>query len=340
MDAAAGALIAMWPLVACVGDPAERPAEPSTAVDRRIDEAVAAGFSGVVLVRSGSSTTLRSSGLADRANGVPNGPAIAYDVGSITKDLTAAAVFRLQEQGLVDLDDPLSAYFPEAPPDKAGIVLRDVVRHRAGFRTYHDTGGDFEPMTREEARRRILAQELRFPPGSRYGYSNSGYTLLADLIETRTGSYVDFVRTELLDRAGLGATGFYGDVPVDAAIGYDAATYGDNDPASWPYTWALVGNGGLVSAVGDLDRWFDAVPEVLDDYDTYVADYLADGAVEIDGDTVYSYAGAGDFGLGGSVVDSPARERRVIVVTNAYTAYDSEQLTVDLALLLLRPTAE
>lgn len=319
---------------ACTPEPTPGPRNPGP-LEQRIDEAVAAGFSGVVRIDDRGARLERASGLADREAGVDNTPETAFDVGSITKDLTAALVFRLQEQGRLDLADRLGDVLPDVPPDKADIVLLDVVRHRAGFRPYHDTEGDFEPMTRLEARERILAQKLRFAPGSRYAYSNSGYTLLADIVEERTGSYREAVRSELLAPAGLHATGFYGEVPAATAIGYGAATHGANDPATWEYTWALVGNGGLVTTVGDLAAWFDALPVVLDDYETFARDYLADGAVEVGGELVYSFAGAGDHGLGGAAVDCPACDQRVIVVTNATDDYDAEQLTVDLALLLL-----
>lgn len=328
----------MWFLLACTDRPDPRPTDTDDPVSERIATAIADGFSGVVRI-TGDPNLVRVAGMADRPNGIPNTADTAFDVGSITKDVTAAAMFRLQEQGQVDLDATLSQIFPEVPADKAEIRLLDVLRHRAGFRTYHDTEGDFEPMDRAEARARIFAQELRFPPGTHYAYSNSGYTLLADVIETLTGSYVDYVHTELL--ADLPEIGFYGDPvwdDVDTAIGYDSSTYLDNDPATWPYTWALVGNGGLVSSTGSLDRWFTELPTLLDDYPTYEAEYLAPDAAMIDGRTVYSFAGAGDFGLGGAVVDCPSCPFRVLVVTNAYDSYDAEQLTVDLALMLLQPT--
>ena len=232
-------------------------------VEARVEQAGADGFSGSILVTVDGVTLLtRSYGLADRENDVPNRVGTAYDVGSVLKDLTAATSSGFRPPALAT-SDTLSAIFAEAPPDKAAITLLQVIQHRAGFDEYHDTDGDFEPMTRLEARQRILDQELLFEPGAEFAYSNSGYTLLADVIESVSGRpFTDHVREELVAPAGMESTGFYDDpiwAQVDAAIGYDADRVLDNDPATWPYTWALVGNGGLVTTVSDLERWLVAV---------------------------------------------------------------------------------
>jgi CubicO group peptidase (beta-lactamase class C family) len=96
------------------------------------------------------------------------------------------------------------------PADKAGITLLQSAQHRAGFDEYHDDDGGFEPMTREGARERIFAQELRFEPGSATGYSKSGYTLLADVVEAVAGrAYTDDVRDERMAPAGLESSGFF-----------------------------------------------------------------------------------------------------------------------------------
>lgn len=125
-------------------------------------------------------------GLADREQAVPNEVSTAFDVGSIMKDLTAVAVFRLEGAGLLSRVDTLDQWF-SVPPDKAGITIDQLLGHRAGFRDFHDSTGDFEPLDRDEALARIFEQQLLFPPGQNVAYSSSGYTLLAAIIEEASG---------------------------------------------------------------------------------------------------------------------------------------------------------
>jgi CubicO group peptidase (beta-lactamase class C family) len=337
-------------VVAACSDPHEsagsnQPHVPG-AVRELIDEAVESGFSGAILITAdGKRLTTEAHGLADRDSATANTPNTAFDVGSILKSFTATAIFRLTEDGVVTLDTSLAEIFPDVPADKADITLREVVQHRAGFDEYHDTMGDFEPMTRLEARAHIFGQELLFPPDTDEAYSNSGYTLLADVIETVSGEpYVDFVRHALFEGAGMSSSGFYSEpvwTEVDTAIGYDASTFGENDPATWPYTWALVGNGGLVTTVGDLERFITAlfggriVGEVTLDVMREV--YFGAGEATVGDELVYGEAGAGDFGLGGVAVFAPQSETRVIVATNTYDVFDIESFASELALLLLEP---
>jgi CubicO group peptidase (beta-lactamase class C family) len=317
--------------------------EPPSAEERelrlRIDDAVAAGFSGSILVTvDGKRRVTEAHGLANREEALENTPQTAFDAGSILKAFTATALFRLEQDGALALSDSLGDILPEAPPDKAAITLLEILQHRAGFDEYHDTLGDFEPMTRPEARARILAQELLFEPGTDSAYSNSGYTLLADVIETVSGrAFTDYVRGALFEPAGLVQSGFYSEPlweTVETAVGYDASTFGDNDPSGWPYTWALVGNGGLVTTVLDLDRWLSALfgGRVLSEatFERLRTEYLEDGAAEVSGETVYSEAGAGDFGFGGVVTFAPAPDTRVIIATNTYETFDIEGLALDL----------
>ena len=316
----------------------------ATEIRNRIDEAVADGLSGAILVTvNGESMITEAHGLADRENDVANTVETAFDVGSILKNFTATAVFKLAEDGVLELSDPLSAFFPDVPADKADITLLELVQHRAGFDEYHDTEGDFEPMTRLEAREHIFAQELLFEPGTDEAYSNSGYTLLADVVETTSGeAFTDYVHDALFEPAGMVSSGFYSEPlwqSVDTAIGYDASTFEGNDPATWPYTWALVGNGGLVTTVEDLERWVNALfgGQVVaeETLDAMREDYFSEGEATIGGETVYGEAGAGDFGLGGAAVYAPEPNTQVIVATNTFEVVDIEELAVDLALIAL-----
>jgi CubicO group peptidase (beta-lactamase class C family) len=318
------------------------PSELERKLRTQIDDAVASGFSGAILLTVGGERLVAEGhGFADRDEQSENTPETAFDVGSIMKSFTATAIFGLVERGSLELSTSLADIFPETPPDKADITMLDLLTHSAGFDEYHDTEGDFEPMTRLEAREHIFAQELLFPPGSDSAYSNSGYTLLADVIESVSGEpFADHLRHAVFERAELEHTGFYSDPiwqTVETAIGYDASTFGDNDPARWPYTWALVGNGGLVTTVLDLDRWLSALWEgrVVSEatLDLMRSEYL--DAVELEGEIVYAEAGAGDFGLGGVLVFAPVPDTRILIATNAYETFDIEAWALDLTLLAM-----
>lgn len=306
----------------------------------RFDEAADDGFEGVALVIVDGETVLeRGYGLADRQSETANTAQTAFDFGSVMKDLTAAAIFKLEDEGVLAADDTLAEIFEGVPEDKAEITVLQLAQHSAGFDEYHDTEGDFEAFTREEARAAIFAQELLFEPGSDEAYSNAGYTLLADVIEEKAGrAFTEYVRQELLEPAGMRSSGFYGDevwARVDTAIGYDAEMFEDNDPASWPLTWALVGNGGLVATAGDIARWLEAARDggVLSEaaLARYETEYLELSAIELDGRVVYAFAGAGDYGLGGVAVDCPELDTRFVIATNTYTVFDIEALAMELA---------
>lgn len=316
----------------------------ATEVAQRFADAAAAGFSGSALVIVGGRQILAAGyGMADRQKGTPNGVETAFDFGSVLKDFTAAAIFQLAGEGKLTTSAPLSTLFDDVPADKATITVLQILQHRAGLAEYHDTEGDFEAMTRLEARARIFAEPLLFDPGEDEAYSNSGYTLLADIVETVSGQpFTDYVREHLFAPANLQASGFFGDPlfqQVDTAIGYEASTFGANDPAGWPYTWALIGNGGLVSTVGDLDRWATAMwtGRVLAPaaFDAYRSNYLESAKGELEGATVYAAAGGGDYGLGGLVLDCPEKSTRIVIGTNTHDSFDIETFGLELGRFVL-----
>lgn len=331
---------------ACSDSNPDEPVELATdpEIEAMFESAEADGFSGAALVTvEGQRLLARGYGLANRAAKTENRTTTAFDVGSVMKELTATGIFLLDERGELSLSDALVDLLPDVPADKADITVLQIVQHAAGFDEYHDTEGDFEPMTREQARARILDQELLFEPGSDAAYSNSGYTLLADIIETVTGTpFTRFVHDELFARAGMEHSGFYSEPlwqTVDTAVGYGSERFEDNDPATWPYTWALVGNGGLVATVEDLDRWIVALEggDVVEPatFEVMRDEYLAQGAVTIDDEVIYAGAGAGDFGLGGVVVSAPGRDTRIVLASNTFDVFDIEDLAQELLLYVL-----
>lgn len=229
--------------------------------------AVNEGFSGVALVRYRGEVLLHAaSGEASRSEGVENATETPFDVGSLTKQFTGAATLALVEQGKLSLDDTLADFFEQVPEDKAAITVHQLLTHTAGLPDA--IGDDDEAVWREEYLERAFERELFYSPGTVHYYSNTGYSLLAAIIEEASGqSYEMFLREALFEPAGLTQTGYL--LPkweVQPATGYQEDEL--DEPLARPhdetgYTWNLRGNGGLLSTTEELLRWHDALTSGL-----------------------------------------------------------------------------
>ncbi|GAB3494559.1 hypothetical protein GCM10027521_43080 [Amycolatopsis cihanbeyliensis] len=209
------------------------------------------------------------------------------------------------------------------------------------MREYHDTEGDFEPMTRAVALRRILDQELVFRPGTGEAYSNSGYTLAAILVEEVTGREFTSVVGDLFAAAGLRHTGFYGSetlrgLPV--ATGYEGSVHGRNNPAYWEPTWALLGGGGIAATVRDLRTWWQALrdstllrPESTELLLDAVAPEQAPEQA-VDGVRGRGTSGLNDFGFGATIVQLERPRSVLVVASNANPPED--EVTTEVGLVL------
>ena len=304
-------------------------------LDNYIRTAVKAGFSGAVLVAKGGEVILHNGyGLADREKNIPMKKDTVFDIGSITKRFTRAATLKLEEQGKLKRSDPLTTFIDDVPGDKAGITIEHLLEHTAGLHEYHDTRGDFEEMDREKAVKTILNQKLLFEPGNREAYSNSGYTLLAVIIELVSGqSYQSFLKEYLFKPAGMNRTGFYRD-PLweeeEVAVGYEGRTIGKkNSPYYWPHmTWALVGGGGMVSSVGELYKWVQAL-----EAEKVLSEKTKEKMYDPQGSPM-AYAGGNDFGFSSVVFEYPVEKNYIIVATNAHDNISATFLGRQISLIL------
>ncbi|HEX9953326.1 MAG TPA: serine hydrolase [Rubricoccaceae bacterium] len=230
-------------------------------LDAHLRDAAAAGFSGAVLLAHGDTVLLHQGyGLADREHGVPVTPETAFDIGSVTKPFTAAAILRLQEEGLLSVDDPITRFFSDVPEDKREITVHHLLTHSAGL--LDALGGDYEVAPRDSVVRLAMASDLAWVPGTRYRYSNVGYTLLGAIVERVSGlGYETYLREHVLLPAGMEKTGYVlpGWAEADVAVGYkDGEQWGRPTEKPWaddgPY-WHLRANGGLIAPLADLYRW-------------------------------------------------------------------------------------
>ncbi|PHR93388.1 MAG: hypothetical protein COA69_05485 [Robiginitomaculum sp.] len=163
------------------------------------------GFEGVVAVsRRGQGTIYRGYGQS-AAHGVP-GEDTQFDMGSITKTITATLVMKLVEQGEITIDTQLKDIFVQVPADKAGITVHQLLTHSAGF--VEAVGRDFEELGREDFISRVFESLLQFEPGQEYRYSNVGYSMLAAIIEKRTGKTYQVYLAGVLAEAGIADIGY------------------------------------------------------------------------------------------------------------------------------------
>jgi CubicO group peptidase (beta-lactamase class C family) len=257
-------------VLAAVQTPAEEP--PAVAWDSigdRIQWEAAHGFSGVVLVaREGKVVFTKAYGMADREKRIPMRVDTVMGIGSTPIDFTKAGILLLAERGKLKRSDPITRFISNVPPDKQGITIEHLMTGRSGLRNFHDVPSDRDKdhswIDRDEAVRRILSQQLLFPPGKGREHSHSAWGLLAAILEIASGqSYEVFTREQLFKPAGMKDTGFFGE-PVSEermALGYGPRTDGKiNAPPYWGKTsWLVLGSGGQVSTAPDMWRWLQAI---------------------------------------------------------------------------------
>jgi CubicO group peptidase (beta-lactamase class C family) len=277
---------------------------------------------GVLIMRDGRVLLRRSYGFADRDQGIRADSATVYNIGSITKQFTAATILRLEEQGKLRVSDSIGRFLPNVPADKRGITLHHLLTHTAGFESDFSPT-DYEPTTRDEYVRRALGSRLRTPPGKAHYYANSGYSLLAAIVEIVTGKEYETALTELVLRpAGMLETGYKAPhwTPARVAHGYqngrDWGTIVDRiaEPGA-PY-WALRGNGGLATTLDDFARWERALTSdrVLTDSSRrkFMTGYVDEGPL-----------GLSQYAYGWAVTKSP-RGTRVVMHNGGNGVYVAE----------------
>ncbi|CAM4081114.1 serine hydrolase domain-containing protein [Gillisia hiemivivida] len=224
------------------------------------------GFNGSVLVElNGKQVISEGYGFSDKERQLKNSSTTIFDIGSITKQFTAAAVLKLEMQGKLSTDDKLSKFFENIPKDKEIITIHDLLRHQSGL--ISNVGKDFEKISKEEFLNKVLSSELRFEVGTSFSYSNIGYSLLAMIIEKVSGqTYETYLYENLWKPAQMKLTG-YSRPEFDRdliAVGYykDDRIWGKPTDKEWDKTapyWHMRGNGGILSTTEDLYKWHKAL---------------------------------------------------------------------------------
>jgi CubicO group peptidase (beta-lactamase class C family) len=191
-------------------------------------------------------------------------PQTVFYTGSVSKQFTAAAIALLHIRGELDLDQPVRHYIPEMPdyPGTREPTVRQLVHHTSGLPDLYSLLSLYDIRLKdgvpgEELLNIITGQRhLNFEPGSEYLYSNSGYTLLAELVERISGqSLREYTTEQLFEPLGMDHTHFHDDhahTIDDQALSYRG---NKNFRLSYLSSFEGVGPGGLYTTIGDMLKW-------------------------------------------------------------------------------------
>lgn len=232
-------------------------------IDGYLERITGFGWSGAVLLIKDKKVVIsKAYGMADRDRKIPIHMNSVFEIGSLGKQFTATIILQLEKEGKLSFQDRLGKFLPEAPEAYRDITLHQLLQHRAGIPWPF---GEFERTTKEDALKRIFARPPLFKAGERFEYSNTGYTLLAAVVESVTKEHFhDTLLRTLFRPAGMRNSGFFGNEmpPVPQSWitqGYDEVQVRVKMEALPADSWAELGAGEVVSSIPDLYRWFLAL---------------------------------------------------------------------------------
>lgn len=332
-----------------------------SAAQAHVESAIVPGVS-VAVVRGGEVLLRKGYGFVDLEWGVrtPAEGDASYEIGSVSKQFTAAAILLLAEEGRIDLDADVTEYIDFDTRGRS-IPVRRLLDHTSGVRSYTEMSvfGTLSKLDlpRDTLVRLIEAEPFDFEPGTAQIYNNSAFFLLGLMIESLSGqTYEDFVQERLFDPAGMSSSYYCDEVEMRhrRAHGYDAvgpdrlirARYLDH---RWPYA-----AGSLCSTVDDLVKWNQALHggRILSDAsyrEMMTARPLSDGSsIEyamgisdgMRGDTPVHSHGGGINGFVSMLAWYPEHQLSVVVLQNSTAPPGAGALASNFADLVLGRTEE
>lgn len=218
----------------------------------------------LAIVKNGTIVHTATAGLADLEHNIPITPATVFYIASMAKQFTAFCILLLEEQGKLALNDPIQKYLPDFPQYGRPITISHLVHHTSGLRDYStlvDLQGRsyLEDIPEQEIYQLIKNQkQLNFLPGDEYTYSNSGYFLLARIIQVASGQPLkQFAQDNIFTTLGMFGTTYLdnnGMLIMNRAFSYEPDNrFGKFNNIVRRY--ALVGSGGVYASLEDLARW-------------------------------------------------------------------------------------
>jgi CubicO group peptidase (beta-lactamase class C family) len=220
----------------------------------------------ILIAKKGKIVYEKAFGSANLELGVPLQPDMIFAIGSITKQFTAVAILQLVERGKISLQDSVQKYIKDFPYKGHTITIENLLTHTSGIKDFMTIDHPGQNVLRWDFTAQQIIDHfknapLEFKPGSKYNYTNSGYTLLGRIIEVASGkTYYNYLLGNVIKKAGLKNTFFANeDTLIPKRISSYTRDRGFYDNSDYLSISIGYGCGDLLSNVEDLFKWNTAL---------------------------------------------------------------------------------
>ncbi len=224
------------------------------------------GFNGNVLIaRSGKILYKNAFGYSDLKKKTPLNIESVFQIASVTKQFTAGAIMMLHDQGKLEFNDSVQKFFPDFP--YKNITIRQLLAHRSGLPDYMSFAGNFwknkrEYLSNTDVMEMLIEHKPRpeFKPDQRYKYSNTGYAVLASIVEKISGvSFDEFMEHNVFAPLQMNST-FVFNPNNKKTTAYQTKGHNKNRrPAQDDFLSGVVGDKGIFTTVEDMFKWDQAL---------------------------------------------------------------------------------
>lgn len=221
----------------------------------------------VIVLQRGQVVFRKSYGEASLEEGRAATPTTNYRLASVTKEFTAMATLLVAQDGGLRLDDSISKFFPELPPKLHAITVRNLLTHTSGLLDYEDFVPDTQTVQVHDSdvlRLLSIHDSVLFQPGERWQYSNSGYSMLALIVQKQSGKrFADFLAERIFRPLGMTHTVAFEEgisTVSERAYGYSRREgSGGWTRTDQSNTSAVLGDGGIYTSIDDMTHWAAAL---------------------------------------------------------------------------------
>lgn len=212
----------------------------------------------LLVSRDGKPVRAQGYGFSNVELQVPVKPETVFQSGSVGKQFTATAVMMLVEEGKLNLEDPLTKFFPGAPASWKQVTVRELLSHTGGFTDYPKTFNFRKDYTEAEILKIVEGIPLAYPPGTKWSYANLGYATLGILIHKVTGKfYGDFLQEHIFKPLDMNTARIISEADIipNRAAGYRLVK-GELKNQEWVAPGInTTADGSLYFSINDLAKW-------------------------------------------------------------------------------------